>query len=141
MTDTPSPYHEVVERNWQRAEPYIEAALLHAGGTHTTADILSGIAAGHLHLWIGERCAAVSEILNFPRKRALNLFLAGGDLTELQSLAPGVEAFARAQGCATVMATARLTTGARKGLDRVSAWLATFAGYEPGHILCTKDLP
>ena len=140
MTDQPSPYRETVERNWNRARPFIEDALEYADGTHTVEDVLDGILRGSLQLWIGERCAAVSEVLSYPRKRALNMFLAGGDLRELQGLVPGVEAFARARGCSTVMATARLTAGAQRRLPKLVAWVAAFAGYVPGHILCTKEL-
>lgn len=140
MTDEPSPYFEVVERNWKRALPYIEAALVHAHGSHTPDDILAGISAGKLQLWIGERCAAVSEIQNYPRKRALNMFLAGGDLEELKSLTPGIEAFARAQACSSVQATARLTKGAKAKLRDWLAWLLTWPDYDPGHLLCIKEL-
>jgi hypothetical protein len=138
--ETPSAHAEVVQRFWLRAEPFIAEALEHANGSHTVEDVLEGIAKGDLQLWVGESCAAVSEILRFPRKRALNMFLAGGDAEDLKRLAPGVEAFARARGCSMVMSTARLSGGAKRGLRRLVGWLSFWPDYEPGHILCTKDL-
>ena len=54
--------------------------------THTWDDILWGIENGYLYLYSFENSALVCEFVNYPRLRALNIFLAGGDLNELKSV-------------------------------------------------------
>jgi hypothetical protein len=121
---------------WERATPFLEEALAHAHGTHLLEDVAKGVAEGRLQLWVGERCAGVSEILTFPRRRALNLFLAGGDLAELRTLQPGVEAFARGAGCSMMLFSGRLTGAAR----RASGWSRIWPDYQPNWISLSKDL-
>jgi hypothetical protein len=121
---------------WDRARPYLEDALGHSGGTHLIEDVAKAIGEGKLQLWLGERSAGVSEILVFPRKRVLNLFLAGGDLEELKSLRAGVEAFARGCACDGVMFSGRLTQAAR----RASGWNRAWPDYEPSHVCFRKEL-
>ncbi len=123
-----------VAQLWERARPHIEDALAHAGGTHAIEDVLGGIAEGRLQLWVGDRCAGVSEILNFPRRRVLNLFLAGGDMAEMRTLQAGLEAFARGSGCQAAMFSGRLTRSA------VSGWPRAWPDYHPTHICMTKEL-
>ena len=121
---------------WARARPLLQDALAHAHGTHEIEDVLGAIAEGRLQLWLGERCAGVTEILTFPRKRMLNLFLAGGDLGEMKTLQAGIEAFARAHACEGLMFSGRLTAAAQ----RASGWGRAGAGYRPTHICFCKEL-
>jgi glycine/D-amino acid oxidase-like deaminating enzyme len=131
---TPNPD---VERWWARAQPFIEDALEHAEGTHTIGDVLERIASGHLQMWIGEKCAAVSEVLTFPRHRALNVFLAGGDHREMQALRPGVEAYARALGCRRVFYSGKAT----KAVQKATGWARLSADYHLTHVVFSRDLP
>ena len=121
---------------WSRARPWLQDALAHAGGTHEIEDVLGAIGEGRLQLWLGERCAGVTEILTFPRKRMLNLFLAGGDLDEMKTLQAGLEAFARAHACDGMMFSGRLTRAAR----RASGWGRAWPDYQPTHISFCKEL-
>lgn len=121
---------------WERARPFLVDALEHTHGTHEIVDLLDQIGQGRLQLWLGERCAAVSEILTFPRRRALNVFLAGGSLREMKAMRPGVEAFARAHACDEVMFSGRLTASAKKAIG----WSRAADGYEPTHVLFVKEL-
>ena len=125
-----------VEATWARARPLLEEALRHCGGTHELEDVLKAIAEGRLQLWLGERSAGVSEILTFPRKRVLNLFLAGGDLGEMKTLRAGVEAFARGHACQGVMFSGRLTDAAR----RASGWSRAWPAYAATHISLCKEI-
>lgn len=97
----------------ERVRPWIEGALRYSGGTHTFEDVVQGIVDRRMQLWPGERSAAVTEILSFPRKKVLNTFLAGGDMDELMLMMRDAQKWARAQGCDT------MTMSGRKGWLRV----------------------
>lgn len=119
---------------WGRAKPFIEAALEHANGTHTVEDVAAQIIEGKLLLWVGERCACVSEILLFPRKRFMNVFLAGGDLKEMKAMRAGVEAYARGHLCDGVMFAGRLTPEAKR-----QPWTRAAGGYGPTHVSFLRE--
>ncbi len=120
---------------WARAEPHLSDALAHARGTHELEDLITGFAQGRLQLWVGERAAAVSELLTFPRQRALNIFLAGGDLKELQRGLPGMEAWARGQGCEAMIMSVRLSRSRKR-----SGWEGAFPEWEAGWIVMHRRL-
>lgn len=110
----------------------IEGALAHAGGTHTFEDILAGVAAGSLQYWPGVRSAIITEIIEYPRARALHFFLAGGDIDELEAMYPMVEEWGRTQGC-TVASMAGRPGWSRSFLTRKEGWTQTA-------VLFSKDL-
>jgi GNAT superfamily N-acetyltransferase len=116
---------------WIRCRPYVEAALARAGGTHCIEDVARLIGEGRAHFWPGRRCAVVTEFYDYPRLRACNLWLIGGDLRELLAMRPAIETWARAQGCTRI-----LGGGPRRGWERVLGSL----GYRPGWIIYCKDL-
>ncbi|MBI3678487.1 MAG: hypothetical protein HY243_17910 [Proteobacteria bacterium] len=100
--------------DWFRCKPWIEAALVHTHGTHAIEDIEDGIASGAYQFWCTQNSAAITEIVDYPKLKALNFFLLGGDLAELLDiLEPRICAFARHKGCA------RVTGAGRKGWERV----------------------
>jgi hypothetical protein len=116
---------------WERCRPWIEAALIHADGTHSIDDIAAGIASGRFQFWPGKNCAAVTEIIVFPRLTALNFFLLGGDLDELlQEMEPAICRWAAAMGCSRVIGAGR------KGFEKVLRPL----GYQPRWSYCAKEL-
>jgi GNAT superfamily N-acetyltransferase len=116
---------------WARCRGYVEAALADAGGTHAIEDVACLIGAGRAHFWPGRRCAVVTEFYDYPRLRACNLWLLGGDLRELLRMRPAIEAWAQAQGCTRI-----LGGGPRRGWARVLAPL----GYRPEWIIYHKEL-
>lgn len=116
---------------WNRCRPYVEAALTRAGGTHGLGDVARLIEQGRAHFWPGRRCAVVTEFYDYPRLRACNLWLLGGDLKELLAMRPAIEAWARAEGCSRI-----LGGGPRRGWARVLEPL----GYRPGWIIYCKEL-
>jgi hypothetical protein len=116
------------EAEWARCSPWIEAALEWAGPTHLIEDVKAAIEAGEAGFWPFPNCAAVTELHTWPRMRSLNVWLAGGDLTELVETAlPNVETFARDQGCRMIVIPGR------KGWSRA-------LGYKPACYSCTKEL-
>lgn len=114
----------------QRCRPWIEAALDHGGNTHGFEDIEEGIAAGRLQFWPAPEGCIVTEILQFPRRRALNVFLGGGDMDQLLDMHGDVIRWARDQGCDQLMLCGR------RGWERA----LKSRGWKPTHITMTRDL-
>jgi hypothetical protein len=82
---------------WYRRQ--VMAALEFGGGIYTFDDLCRGVNAGVMQMWPGVDSIFLTEILAFPQRKILHIFLAGGNLKELEAMAPAVVAFARAQGC------------------------------------------
>lgn len=109
---------------------HIAKALEHQQ-THDLADVEAMIDSGEAQLWLGDRSAAVTEIIVYPRLKVLHLWLCGGDLAEIvETMLPRAEKWAKAKGCS------RLTTGGRKGWDRVMSK----HGFAPIASVCAKDI-
>jgi hypothetical protein len=107
--------------DWQRCRNWIKDAVKYNGGTHTIEDIETAIEAGKMQFWPGEKCAAVTECAEYPRKKVFNITLAGGDMKELLQMIPSFASFAAYLG-ASEMAVAgrpgweRILRGWKKGL-------------------------
>jgi hypothetical protein len=78
---------------WRRCRAWLVPALEDA----TEAEVLAELAAGRVQLWRGERSAMLTQLVAGPEPYVL-VWLGGGELPELMAMAPGVEAWARAQG-------------------------------------------
>lgn len=87
---------------------YIEAALEYAGGTHTFDDVVDGIVSGRMQLWPAPRGCAVTEIVVYPKKKVLHVFLAGGEMDQLFDMIDGAAEWGRAQGCTSMTLAGRL---------------------------------
>jgi len=107
----PQRFKEEWEEKWVFAKPYIEEALRHTD-CYNIEDVEDHIRQGIFHLWIGEKSAMITEIISYPRLKAMNLLFCGGDYKELQSMLPSMEQFAKHFGCT------RLYGGGRKGWIR-----------------------
>ena len=94
-----SSFEETPAQAWARCRPYLQAALEHAGGTHGIDDVARLVGQGRAQFWPGARCAVVTEFYHYPKLRACNFWLLGGDLAELLDMLPAIEAWARGQGC------------------------------------------
>jgi len=98
----------VTEADWVRLGSALEAALAHAGRTHTLADVRGMVEAGEAQAWAGERAGMVTVVEDDPRERRLLIWLAGGDFEELvRRLRPAAERWARTQGCRRVLIIGR----------------------------------
>ncbi len=110
---------------WDDCAPYLAEAVEKSPGVWTLADVEAEIRSGRAHLWQGPDCAVVTEPL-----KAMNVWLAGGDLNGVRELMASGEAFARALGCDLMTVQA-----ARKGWTRALAPL----GFAPRSML-VKEL-
>lgn len=128
-TSPPSPADFASE--WTRCRPWIEAALEYDGGLHEIGDIEAAITAGEAQFWPGENSAVVTQFWEFPRAKALNFWLAGGDLDELvRDMRTQIEPWARAHGCT------RTVIAGRPGWSRA----LRACGYAPLWTALGKDL-
>lgn len=111
---------------------YIEAALAYAGGSHSFDDVAAMVADGRAQLWPAPDSAVVTEIIDYPNYRALNFWLAGGNLEELRRMEPGILEWAKTErGC-----TKAFLTG-RRGWER--SFLRD-TGWEPKLVVLEKVL-
>ncbi len=117
--------------DWVRCEPYIAAGLEYAEGTHSLDDVFLSVMTGQRQFWPGERSAIVTEVNDFPQKKVLHFFVAGGELEELNRMQQAIEVWAREQGCT------RITLAGRRG------WLRSFLrdeGYKPKWTVMSKEI-
>ncbi len=109
----------------------IEAALAHGGGTHNFDDVRESIERGDLHYWPRGDSFVVTEIEVYPRKKVCHIFLAAGKMDDMRALLPGVEQWARVNGCAAVSLLGRLGWGRSFMRD---------AGFESSFLRMVKEI-
>ena len=115
--------------HWARCRGWIAEGL--GESLLKIEDIEAALARGEAVLWPGEHCALVSEFVTYPSgERASQVMSAGGDLAEILAMVPGMEAFARLNGCAVS------TVEGRRGWEKV----LKAAGYEFLSIKLRKPL-
>lgn len=130
MTQEGSAGHGLFLRRFTELAPQLEQALALGGGTHTLEDVIEAVARDRAFAWLGERAMLVTTIEVHPRKRVLRYWLAAGDLEELLSFKPAVEAYARGMNCSQVVETGR------DGWARALKGL----GYQRHCVVLTKEL-
>lgn len=113
-----------------RCKPWIEAALDYCDGTHSWNDIKNGIASGMMQLWPAAKGCIVTEIVVYPKKKVINIFLAGGELDQILDMDADVKAWAAAHGCTGATMTGRV--GWKKPLEPL--------GWKVLHTQFAKDI-
>lgn len=118
---------------WARCKPWIEPALEYGSFGYEIDDVWNELndPSTLTQLWPGHQAAIVTQIWVFPRARAVNFWLAGGDLTELTTaMRPCIETWAKGLGC-----THSIIAG-RPGWGRA----LRDEGYEPAWSALKKEL-
>ena len=128
--ETSSAINFLGTQEFERCKPYIEAALEYTGGTHDIIDIYEGLYKGTMQLWPAEKSCLVTEIINYPKMKVLNIFLGGGDLTEILSMQEDVIRWAKDQNCTALNMTGRF--GWKKPLAK--------HGWKPMHSSYVKEI-
>lgn len=100
---------------WRKYAPMLQAALDAGGNTHALADVRELIEDDCAQLWVGPNSAAVTEVLEYPRFRALHVWLAAGDLGEVVAGDSLIAQFAKD------IEAQRITVDGRLGWKRVLA--------------------
>lgn len=113
-----------------RCRPWIEAALERADGTHTLNDVIENIFKGSMQFWPAPKGCAITEIIQYPRKKVLHVFLAGGEMEQIVDMDGSAVQFARANGCSG------MSIAGRKGWARV----LKEKGYQETFTVLTKDI-
>ena len=114
-------------------EPYralLERALAHSQGTHLWEDIVEAVEEKDMFFWPGKRSAAITEVLDFPRKRCMHIFLAAGDMDELKEMEPCFVEFAKHFECDFVSLSGR--AGWQRSLKDM--------GYKDAHVSLFKRI-
>ena len=106
-----------LEEELIRCKDWIQSALNKGGNTHDFQDIVDGIISGHMQLWGGANGCAVTEIVVYPNKKVLHVFLAGGDqgqgIEQITDMHDDAMAWSKQQGCNG------MTVAGRKGWKKV----------------------
>jgi len=105
----------------------LEQALEHGGGTFALHDIVEGLEEGRFQLFWNSGGMAVTEVIQCPQKRYLNIFLAAGEMKAVLKLHRKVEKFAREMECNFMQASAR------KGWEKFNpeyGWKTTHTVYQ-----------
>lgn len=97
----------------ERCQEWIESALAYSGGTHEFKDIVDGVLSGKMQLWAGDEGCAVTEIVVYPKRKVLNVFLAAGKMDQVLDFEDSAIEFAKANGCNA------MSLAGRKGWARV----------------------
>jgi len=64
---------------WPRVLPWIEEAVARSDGDENALDILIAIARGNYALFAGEKCAAVAQLVRWPRQSVFTVLYASGE--------------------------------------------------------------
>lgn len=114
----------------ERCLPWIADALEYSGGTHTPVDVAESILKGTMQLWPGAKACAVTEIIVYPNKQVLHVFLAAGEMENIVDMQKSAEEWGKLQGCSA------MTIAGRKGWAKV----LKEHGYEEKFVTLAKEL-
>jgi len=62
---------------------------------------------GRVEFWPGKKCALISQVVQYPQKKMIHVFLAGGDISEIQEMEPHIVEWAKEKGCSALSLTGR----------------------------------
>lgn len=116
---------------FKECEKYISDALKYCNGTHDLQDVADQIHRGELQLWPANETALVSQIITYPKRKAIHIFLAGGNIDELINMEQSVFTWAKMQGCDLLTFSGRLGWSRSKLKQR---------GYKVDHMMMVKEL-
>jgi hypothetical protein len=112
-----------------RCRKWIESALDKGGNTHNFIHIVDGVISGHMQLWAGPKGCAVTEIIVYPNKKVLHVFLAGGNLDQITDMHDDAMEWGKVQGCDG------MTLVGRKGWKKA----LSDKGWKEQHMVIAKE--
>lgn len=115
---------------WVHCREFLLPAIVRTQGTHDEDDILRGLILGKYTLWPGKKSAIVTEFVEYDsgKMKSLHWFLVGGDMDELMTMKPHIEAWGKSKGCK------RVSCAGRKGWEKV------LTDYSFGAVYLYKDI-
>ena len=99
------------EEQWQFAKPLIAKAVKYQD-LYTLEDIECKIREGYFLLWVHKNSAMVTECVEFPQMRTINILFCGGKYKELEDIFPHIIDFCKKAGIK------RMYGGGRKSWTR-----------------------
>lgn len=112
---------------WTNCEPFIKAALEHAHGSHTMADVFASVIRGDAQFWFGKDAGLVTEIISYPRRRTLRFWLAGGNIETLKELEERAIEWSKGYNCVACEIIGR------------RGWVRALDGYEEAATVGVKS--
>ncbi len=95
-----------VDEVWPRLAPLIAQGLRFAGGCFADDDVKRSLIEGRRQLWVdwpAMCCVLITELVDYPLKRVLHVFLAAGRLPrDWRALWRGIERWASSEDCTGV---------------------------------------
>jgi hypothetical protein len=110
----PSPYLEMAQlvpdvyiRSIDEDRALLERALEHEGGGYTFEDVKEAVSLGAMQHWPLPHSVIITELINFPARKVLHIFLAAGRMRELRGALPGVLQYGSDWGATEARITGR----------------------------------
>lgn len=104
---------DLIRAEFDRTWPWLEPALVHGGSLHTRDSLLDRLLTGASVLWPTARACGVLNLLEYPRAKVCEIWLVGGDLSDIMAQDDALVDWARINGCT------RMTMNGRAGWERV----------------------
>ena len=100
-----------LDQELDRCKDWIQSALNKGGDTHNFQDVVDGVLSGHMQLWLNDNGCAVTELVVYPNKKVLHVFLAGGDkgqgIKQVTDMHDDAVEWGKQQGCVGMTVTGR----------------------------------
>ena len=96
-----------------QSEQLLLNALEYGNETHSLEDVAMALDKDQMQLWPGINTAVVTEIITYPQKKIINVFLAAGDMDEVIKILPYVKKHGKMEDCT------HMTMTGRKGWEKV----------------------
>lgn len=87
----------------------IDAALAYSGNTYLFEDVVEAVADGRMQMWANGETVAITEVLCYPRKKVLHVFIGSGKRKELFEMLDSAWQWGQEIGCSS------MTLAGRKG--------------------------
>lgn len=100
------PKHPLFPALWERWAPEIDKAVWHE--CHDISDVRRFIEEGYAQFWPDTEAAMVTEIVTYPRGKALRIWLASGTYEGVRRCEARAIAWAKEQGCTQSELTGRM---------------------------------
>jgi hypothetical protein len=111
----------LLNEHWTRCSTWLQNALDAAGNLATLDHVRSMVEENRAQFWPGRDCAVVTEVIDYPAKKGLNLWLAGGAMDELLTMQPAIRAYAKQQKCDIILIQGR--PGWQKVFKKTPKWV------------------
>lgn len=94
-----APSDTSLSAKWAEVESHISAALEHAHGSHKIGDVFGAVVKGDAQFWYAPDAGLVTEIIDYPQRRTLRFWLAGGNIETLKEMEADAIEWSKAWDC------------------------------------------